>query len=206
MEGGAVTVHRMRKRTRAWFTLQEPDWAVRQWADVLLRRGCRRVLDVGCGSGRHTVLLARMGLAVTAGDLAPVALAQTEQWLDRDGLCANLVLLDMAALPFPASAFDAVLSVNVLHPAYPEQARAAVAEIWRVLRPGGLFLAALADAGDCRCLLERTEAPANPGGRTAATGGHLEGLFAGFRVLGTQRQPRKQVAVNWRVWAERPGV
>ena len=192
--------------THTGFALQEPDWAVRQWAEVLLRRSCRRVLDIGCGSGRHTVHLARLGLAVTAGDLSSPALVEAQRWLAREELQASLVRLDMMDPPFPDGAFDAVLSVNVLRHAYPEQARAAVAEVWRVLRPGGLFLAVLADAGDCRCLLERPEAPPFHRGRAPARGGHLEGLFAGFRILGTQRQPRKQPSVNWRVWAERPGL
>ena len=203
-----MTVHRMQKGSRTWFTVHEPDWAVRQWAEVLLRRGCRRVLDVGCGSGRHTVLLARMGLTVVAGDLCPLALGEAEQWLAQEGLQAGLVLLDMVDLPFPDGAFDAVLSVNVLHPAYPEQARAAVGEAWRVLQPGGLLLAVLADAGDCRCLLERSAEPSlrQPSSPRPVARGHLEGLFAGFHIVGTQRQPRKQTAVNWRVWAERPGL
>lgn len=216
-----------RKQTReqscAWFTPQEPDLAVRQWAQTLVQSGRRHVLDVGCGGGRHVVYLGRLGLAVTAGDQAAFALTETQRWLVRERLQADLVQLEMTALPFQSETFDAVLSVNVLHHADPEQARAAVREVWRVLRPGGLFLAVLAGPGDCQCLLERPAADQREtmGYSTQATGARpplcnerdLRGLFASFRVLETQRRslgppaesgPPSWRGVNWRVWAERP--
>jgi SAM-dependent methyltransferase len=212
-----------RGQSRAWFTLQEPDQAVRQWSQTLAQSGRRHVLDVGCGGGRHVVYLGRLGLAVTAGDQAAFALTETQRWLVRERLQADLVQLEMTALPFQSETFDAVLSVNVLQHADPEQARAAVQEVWRVLRPGGLFLAVLAGPGDCQCLLERPAADRQEaqGYNIRASSTHpplcnerdLRGLFASFRVLETQRRslgpPAEYGApgwrgVNWRVWAERP--
>lgn len=220
-----MTMYQTRERSRAWFTPREPDQAVREWGQTLARTGRRRVLDVGCGAGRHAVYLLRLGLSVTAGDQAELALAGTSRWLARERLQASLVQLDMMALPFQSQAYDAVLSVNVLQHAQPGQARAAVAEIWRVLRPGGLFLAVLAGPGDCHCLLERplgTEEgrseslPALDNCPALCAGEKdLQGLFAAFRILDTQRHnltlpagtgPPDWRAVNWRVWAERPYV
>ncbi len=207
-----------------WFTPREPDRTVRQWGPILERSGRRRVLDIGCGGGRHAVYLARLGLLVTAGDRSLLALEETGRWLERERLRAQLAQLDMAALPFARETFDAVLSVNVLHHARPGEARAAVEEVWRVLRPGGFFLAVLAGPHDCRCLLERSPG-VRPGvcvcGASSRAEGRpcserdLHGLFAGFSILGTQRRSLTLPAgtglpcwrgVNWRVWAERPAV
>ncbi len=217
-----MTVRQTQRQSRAWFTPREPDCAVRQWGPSLARSGRRRILDVGCGGGRHAVFLARLGLSVTAGDLSLFALAETRHWLAREGLRGTVLQLEMTALPFPNETFDAVLSVNVLHPARPQQAWMAVGEMWRVLRPGGLFLAVLAGAGDSHCLLERPVAPAQrlltyptalEAGAQWRDEGDLHGLFAGFRILGTERHsldppeatgPPGRRGVNWRVWAERP--
>ncbi len=212
------------EKARSWFTPREPDRTVRQWGPMLARSGRHRVLDVGCGGGRHAVFLARLGLAVTAGDLSSLALADAERWLEREQLQAGLVQFDMTALPFPSGAFDAVLSANVLHHAQPGQARAAVEEVWRVLRPGGLFLAVLAGPRDCRCLLERPlgsicsicrDTPATGAEGRPCDERDLHGLLAGFAILGMQRRslgppggtgPPCWRGVNWRVWAERPAL
>ena len=211
------------KESHSWFTPQEPDRTVRHWGPILARSGRRRVLDIGCGSGRHTVYMARLGLEVTAGDLSPLAMEQTRRWLERERVRAQLVQFDMASLPFAAESFDVVLSVNVLHHARPGEARTAVAEVWRVLRPGGLFVAVLAGPRDCHCLCERPPSQAWPlctcaGGPADARPcdeNDLFGLFAGFSILGTQRRnlrlpggvgPPCWRGVNWRVWAERPSA
>lgn len=210
-----MRVHRTRERSGSWFEPREPDQAVRLWGDALARSGRRNVLDVGCGGGRHVIHLLRLGLSVTAGDLWAPALAEAQRWLTREGLCAHLVQLDMTALPFRSEAFDAVLSVNVLHHAQPHEARLAVQEAWRVLCPGGLFLAVLAGPRDCRCLLERPAAPPEPAFAPECDAQDLRGLFSGFRVLETRRRRLRVAAneggpsgwgVNWRVWAERPVV
>ena len=217
VDGGEaiVTMRQVQREARAWFTPREPDWAVRQWGYALMRAGRQRVLDVGCGSGRHTVFLVELGLSVTAGDVSTLALAETRRWLAREQLEATLVQLEMTALPFQSEAFDAVLSVNVLHPARLEQARAAVGEIWRVLRPGGSFLAVLSGAGDCHCLLERPAASALAACPHRANEGDLYSLFAHFRILETQRPnlglskvagPLSWRGINWRIWAERPAL
>jgi SAM-dependent methyltransferase len=93
----------------------------------------RRVLDAGCGTGYNLLELARLGRA-SGIDLAPEALAFCRQ---RGVRAARAGLL---ALPFADGTFDAVTSFDVIYHAWVPDDRAAVAEMARVLRPGGLLL------------------------------------------------------------------
>jgi ubiquinone/menaquinone biosynthesis C-methylase UbiE len=97
-------------------------------------------LEVGCGQGALARLLVkRYGAHVVASDYDPaqVALAQ-ERLADLDGPVAFRVV-DARTIPFDDAAFDAVFSFGVLHH-IPGGWRKAVAEIARVLKPGGWFV------------------------------------------------------------------
>jgi SAM-dependent methyltransferase len=93
----------------------------------------RRLLDAGCGTGFNLLALSRLGRA-TGIDLAPEAVA-----LCRERGVAAL-RASLLALPFADRAFDAVTSFDVLYHAWVTDDRAAVAEMARVLRPGGWLL------------------------------------------------------------------
>ena len=92
-----------------------------------------RLLDAGCGTGFNLLALSRLGRAVGI-DLAPEAIA----FCRERGVSA--VRASLAALPFPDAAFDAVTSFDVIYHAWVTDDRAAVAEMARVVRPGGVLL------------------------------------------------------------------
>jgi ubiquinone/menaquinone biosynthesis C-methylase UbiE len=99
----------------------------------------RRGLDVGCGPGQFTVLLAERlpGAEVWGIDLAPTMIELARQHATESSAAARLhfQVADVARLPFPNDHFDAVLSSgSIKH--WPDQA-AALREIHRVLVPGG---------------------------------------------------------------------
>jgi ubiquinone/menaquinone biosynthesis C-methylase UbiE len=98
---------------------------------LLEARASHRVLEVGCGAGH---LLARLPAGRAVGmDLAESLLARTRT---RLGARAALAQGDAVALPFASDAFDRVYCSEVLE--HLVDPRAAVAEIARVLRPGGV--------------------------------------------------------------------
>lgn len=99
----------------------------------------RRILDAGCGSGPLTAALRDRGAAVTGVDASAGMLALAERRLGDD---ADLHLVDLRdRLPFDDGAFDDVVSSLVLH--YLEDWGPTLAEIRRVLRPGGRLIASV---------------------------------------------------------------
>jgi len=103
-------------------------------------KGVQRVLDLGCGSGRHAVHFAKYGFEVYGIDIAPIGIKMAKDWLKKDGLKANLKIGSVyKRLPYKDNFFDAVVSIQVIHHAEIKTIRKAIKEIERVLRPGGLI-------------------------------------------------------------------
>lgn len=112
--------------------------------------GLRRILDAGCGGGRNLVYFLQAGFEVFGVDREPEAVAAVRELAAElaPGLPAEHFRVgEVESLPFETASMDAVLSSAVLHFAADEaQLRRMVAEMWRVLRPGGLFFARLASS------------------------------------------------------------
>jgi SAM-dependent methyltransferase len=99
----------------------------------------RRILDAGCGSGPIAAALRDRGATVTGFDSSAGMLELARRRLGPD---ADLHQADLASpLPFPDGAFDDVIAALVLH--YLEDWTAPLAELRRVLRPGGRLIAAV---------------------------------------------------------------
>jgi SAM-dependent methyltransferase len=101
--------------------------------------GCRRVLDAGCGVGRHLFPLLQAGFRVWGADCDAQVLTLLRARLgDAD---APLVQADLGRLPFRPGAFDLAVSVNVINHGDAATFRAYCRELARVLKAGGhLFI------------------------------------------------------------------
>jgi SAM-dependent methyltransferase len=103
-----------------------------------------RVLDLGCGGGRHAYEAMRRGAQVTAidadaaeiKDVVALMDAMSDDELTRsNGGTGEALVGDALALPFPDGSFDRVIAAEVLE--HVPLDRQAIAEMVRVLRPGG---------------------------------------------------------------------
>ena len=95
----------------------------------------RRALDAGCGSGFQTTLLHDLGYDTHGVDLSARLLAHAQRRVPG----ARFARADVTALPYRDAAFDAVSCVGGTL-SFVETPDAALAEIARVLRPGGLLI------------------------------------------------------------------
>jgi SAM-dependent methyltransferase len=120
-----------------WFERRWGRYAFRVEAAALLRAsggvGGRKVLDVGCGTGRFTLELQQRGADVIGldRDLAMLSVA-------RGRLRAPLIQGDACALPFAAGAFDLAVAVTLCE--FVSDVGAVFDELARVTRPGGRFV------------------------------------------------------------------
>ena len=107
---------------------------------VFSEQNVKRVLDLGCGSGRHLVALSKLGFEMYGFDASPKALAMSKEWLVEEGLHAELTThLMEEPFPYDDQFFDAVVSFQVIHHNLFKDILVTVSEIERVLRPEGVI-------------------------------------------------------------------
>jgi SAM-dependent methyltransferase len=165
--------------------------------DVLGLRPGERLLDLGCGFGRHAFAAGTRGARVVALDRADTELKEVRNTfgamaaageVDR-AACTGTVRGDAAALPFGEGAFDRVIASEVLEHVLDDAH--ALAELARVLRPGGALAATVPASGPekiCWRLSDEYHAP-------IAVGGHVRiysvvELSAKLRAAGLQPYAR----------------
>ncbi len=164
-----------------------------------------RVLDAGCGRGRHLPALREAGFVSWAWDRAPrIAGPET----------AYLTVADIRRLPYASDSFSAALCVHVL----PYHTRAgladAVHELGRVLRPGGALYFDLLDVADCEYgqgsgVEPDTFADADGCVTLYAARAEVDALLQDFlpeRVARVEFRGRAGTRVTWSVWAVKPPV
>jgi ubiquinone/menaquinone biosynthesis C-methylase UbiE len=101
-----------------------------------------KVLDLGCGTGACTWFIAREGISVSGIDGSPTAIDRAAKRLASEGLSADLKVGDYIDLPWADQTFDAVIDNASLGCNRFADCQRAVAEVLRVLKPGGRFQSA----------------------------------------------------------------
>lgn len=113
-----------------------------------VKRKVERVLDLGCGNGRHAIYFASQGFKADGVDISEQAVAWAKDWANREHLEVDFRVSDIANLPYEDATFDVVVSHGVLDHVTSAVAQSAVREVHRVLKPAGLFYCDLRSTED----------------------------------------------------------
>jgi len=120
-----------------------------------------KFLDAGCGGGRNLPFFLRTGYDVYGVDQSGAAIDLVRELAARLAPhlpAANFRVEPVEKMSFADSSFGAVISSAVLHFARDESHwQTMVAEMWRVLRPGGIFFARLASTVGIESQVEKIE-------------------------------------------------
>jgi SAM-dependent methyltransferase len=107
-------------------------------------KGAVRVLEVGCGPGANVWFLHREGFAVHGIDVSPTAIEMASARLSRENAeiaspAPDLRVGNFSELPWADCHFDVVVDIFALYANTVDVMTQALAEIARVLKPGGVF-------------------------------------------------------------------
>lgn len=154
--GGRHPTSHEQKTGRAWdASYQEgpAPWDIGHPQPAILRLATMRkmagpVLDAGCGTGEHTLLLASLGLAVLGVDVAETALSMARPKASERGLAAEFVLADALHLERLGRKFQTVLDCGLFHTFNADERRAYVASLARATEDDGtLYVLCFSDRG-----------------------------------------------------------
>ena len=185
----------LRARQRLWeISRSEPPLDFNEWSVGLIGAGPGdMVLDAGCGNGRPLALLRQTGCTAVGVDLS---LGMT-----RRAKHPAVAVGDVQRLPFGDETFDAAAAFMMLYHV-PDQ-EAAVTELRRVVRPGGVVVATTASTenqAELRALVEGAVGQGWSWNRPSATSFHLEGaadvLGTAFESIELVRAPERRIFIT----------
>ena len=120
----------------AWL---KPDQYVLKTVETLAKRGATKVLDLGCGVGRHAIFFAEQGFETYAIDASEQGIALLREQATIKDLRVDAQKSLMTSLPYPSNFFDHVLAFNVIYHGNPDEVVSTISEIVRVLKPTGTY-------------------------------------------------------------------
>jgi len=102
-----------------------------------------KCIDLGCGAGNYSVYLASQGFEVTGVDLSPTAISLAQKNAEKKGVTCTFLVADiLGGLEEIQGTFDFAFDWGVMHHIFPEERQGYVANVHRILNPGGRYFSA----------------------------------------------------------------
>jgi SAM-dependent methyltransferase len=198
----------------------DPDPDIVRLRGLMKDHKIEKVLDLGCGVGRHLVYLCRQGFEVHGVDISSAGVERCQQELAQQQLRATVQVADMFAIPYPDQYFDWVLSVQVIYHTTAAALHEVIQHVHDKLKVGGFFYVTFPpvdnispDSGqEVELRTYRKEEDGEPLLHHYVISEEIDELMQGFTVLEKRLEPREsrdpsgQITrrLRWNVLAQRP--
>lgn len=116
----------------------------------LIRNENTKVLDLGCGAGRHVYFLASENVDTYGIDISREGIANTKKCIEHSGFKATLKIAPVDVIPFENNYFDGIICYGVLYYCKNSEIVKAIVEIYRILKIGGKGLLTVRNVKDYR--------------------------------------------------------
>jgi ubiquinone/menaquinone biosynthesis C-methylase UbiE len=123
------------------YNINKTDWHVWCFDNMKIPAGAR-VLELGCGNGilwEKNMDRVHKDWDIVLSDLSEGMLRDAQEGLEGSRMKVNFQVVDVQSIPFPDESFDVVIARHMLY--HVPDLNAAISEIKRVLKPGGIFYA-----------------------------------------------------------------
>ena len=116
----------------------EPHEDMERIAELFKINNVQKILDLGCGTGRHLIYFSRKGFEIFGLDCSPRGIEIAQEWLAKEGIEVETTCQRIEhKFPYEDNFFEAIISIQVIHHNLLEDILATVKEIGRVLKKRG---------------------------------------------------------------------
>ncbi|MBD3164858.1 methyltransferase domain-containing protein [Candidatus Woesearchaeota archaeon] len=183
---------------------KDPDKDLIKIIPLLKKYNVKKILDVGCGMGRHLLILKNEGFEVYGCDISKKAIKSSSEIIDKK----RLKLSDMSNLEYKDNSFDCIISIAVIQHGKISKIKKAISEIFRILKKGGvIFINTISD----KDFSFRTGKEIEPNTRIGTeqldgnithhffSENEIKELFSDFEIISLEHNRRKSIQMPSRI-------
>ena len=122
---------------------------VKEYSKIFKKNNYKKILDLGCGTGRNTIYLAQQGFSVYALDISKTGIKITKNKAKKLNLNnIEYKISNITDTKYEDNSFDAIICIFVLSHGLLKDNQEAIDEIYRILKPGGMIITELMSTKD----------------------------------------------------------
>jgi len=114
---------------------------VKKYTKIFKKNKYKKILDLGCGTGRHSIYLAQNGFIVSASDISKTGIDIAKKKAKGFNLTnIKFKVHDMRKIPYPNNYFDGIICIFTLGHGLLKDNKDTIDEMFRVLKPKGIII------------------------------------------------------------------
>ncbi len=155
----------------------------KELSDLVKTYNPKTSLELGCGLGRFTKYMAKQGVIATGVDFSSVAIENAKKGIANDAIKPTFMVGDVTNLEAIKEQFDVSYDIGCFHCLNEDGQQKYVAEVYRLLQPGGIHLIWALDTAP-------SELKLNPAYMAKI-------VEPGFKLVGSSFSRRRIIASHW---------